>query len=104
MKSFISYFLFIVMTMGCSQTYRNRSDISGQQKNLDDFIIMDSSIVLATVKPIDYIWNTDTTLIDLIRKRFAQPIGEHKYPNPFSPFGRRSRACVGKTLVRRGRP
>ena len=73
------------MTTGCSQTYRSRSDTLKQQTIKDEFEIIDSSIVIATVKPINYEWNTDTTLTDLTRYRITQLPGEQKYPNPFSP-------------------
>ena len=77
-------FLLVLIFFGCSVSYKDRIGIP--PKNQKVYGNIDTSKILVTVKPTNYKWNTDTTLIDIVRKNDkSYPKIDPKYPNPFSP-------------------
>ena len=86
MKNSLLLFINLLLFLGCSQTsynYRERQGIPPKKFHLVGKI--DSTNVIASVKPSDYRWNEDDNLIDVIRKKYKVPKIDPNYPNPFSP-------------------
>lgn len=88
-KSLSLLFLLFLIIYGCSVSYKDR--IGVKRKSLKVYSNIDSSKILVTVKPRNYKWNTDTTLIDVVRKNDKYPpIPRNPNPSinipyPFSP-------------------
>ena len=86
MKNNLLLFLTLILFLSCSQTsynYRERQGIPPKKLHLVQ--IIDSTNVIAAVKPSDYLWNQGSNLVDIIRKKYQPPKIEPGYPNPFSP-------------------
>lgn len=85
MKSYRLAFGFIIIVLGCSNSFNSNNRNLIPPKKYPVVKIIDSSIVAATVKPFDYKWNEDGNLIDIIRKKYEPHRVDPKYPDPFSP-------------------
>ena len=85
MKYFVFLILFIFLFTACSSTIQDRQT---NNPDKDKFIIrdqLDSTKIIAAIKPYGYPWNKEGYLDDVSRPVRQIDTTEKLYPNPFSP-------------------
>ena len=85
MREYILVLGMSIIIVGCSQSYNSNNRSTKPPNDYSVLEAIDSSKILAAVKPSDYNWNKGDNLIDLIRKKYKPVRIIYGYPNPFSP-------------------
>lgn len=85
MKYYIILILSVLLFVACSSTSQDRQT---HNPDKDKFIIrdqLDSTKIIAAIRPSGYLWNKEGYLADVRRPIHETDTTEKLYPNPFSP-------------------